>query len=145
MTHQEFIDQYLENRVYNIKDGVLYVTNWLDCHGDNITSLPVDCHGDNITSLPEKLWFAGSLNLYECNITSLPEGLYVGGVLDLRRTKITSLPEELFVGWSIFIDNKISMTEKAQLNLISQYKLHFNIIESPTEKAISLQKLLWEI
>lgn len=133
MTHQEFIDQYLENRVYNIKDGVLYVTNWLDCHGDNITSLP------------EKLWFAGSLNLYECNITSLPERLHVGGVLDLRGTKITSLPENFSVGWTIFLDNKISMTEKAQLSLIPQYKLHFNIIANPTEKAITLHKLLWEI
>jgi len=37
------------------------------------------------------------------------------------------------------------MTEQTQINIIQQNKSHFDIIKNPTEKAISMHNLLWEL
>jgi len=133
VTHQEFIDNYLKNKQYHIKDGILYVDGSLDLQRTEIRELP------------EGLSIDGSLDLQGSKITELPEGLSIGGWLDLRDSKIRELPEGLSVGGEIYSDKKLSMTDRTQINLIQQNKSHFDIIKNPTEKAVALNKLLWRI
>jgi len=136
MNHQEFIDQYLNNLDHvdhYIKDDILYV------------DFSLNLYKSDITTLPKRLHICGNFYLYKSNITLLPEELTVEDDLDLQNTNITSLPEGLSVGGILYHDNKLTMTENAQLSLISQNNEYFDVIKAPTKKAKTLQKLLWEI
>jgi len=55
MTHEEFIDQYLQRCSYHIKDDILYVDDNIDIRNSKITGW-LDLERTNITSLPEKLF-----------------------------------------------------------------------------------------
>jgi len=133
MTHKQFTKLYLIEMPWHIKNGVLYVDDYLDLR---LT---------DISELPNNLSVSGSLDLDATDIKTLPDYLSVGHIMWLYACDITTLPENLYVSTGIFSDNKLSMTEKAQLNIISQNLSHFGVIKDPTEKAKTLQKLLWEL
>jgi len=154
MTHEEFIDQYLQDETWHIKDGILYVDDNVNLHlpSTNISSLPeglhingwLDLEGSDIVSLPERLHVDGWLDLDNTKIKYLPGQLFIGDYLDLEGSMITALPEGVTAS-RIYSFTKLSMTEKTQIRIIQQYKSHFKIIENPTKKAITMHKLLWEI
>lgn len=133
MTHEEFIDQYLQNVIWHMRDNVLHIKQSV-CLMDS-----------DITSLPDNLHIHDSLDVRKTKITSLPNNLYIYGWLDIRKTKIKTLPEDLDISNFIFVDAGLELSEKTQLNLISKFYLHFHIIKNPTKKAEALHKLLWRI
>jgi len=153
MTHEEFIDQHIKNTRWHISDDILYIDACLELREINITSLPnrlycnyyLGLDDTNITSLPEDLYIVHSLWIKNTKITELPQGLFVGDWLDLRETEITSIPDNLSNVKLIFSDNKLEMTEKTQLGIISNNKGNFQIIKNPTEKAKTLHNLLWKL
>jgi len=132
MTHQEFIDNYLEWQRYYIKDNILYVRN------------DVFLYRENIDELPDNLNISGSLDLEDCTIYKLPNNLTISGLLNLGGTYITELPDNLIIK-RIFSDKKLEMCERLQLQLISNNKWNITIINNPTKNAITLHKLLWEL
>jgi len=153
MTHEEFIDQYLQVIEHHIKDGVLYVDNDLNLYNSEITSLPEKLYitghlhisKSNITSLPKGLYVGAWLSLQHTKIIELPEGLSVSIYLELRNTEITSLPEGLSIDGLIYSDRKLSMSEKTQLSLIQQNEEHFKVIKNPTENTVTMYNLLWKL
>jgi len=173
MTHDEFIDQYLQKTEWHIRNDILYVDSYLNLCNSNIKYLPnklvidgsLDLRNSKIMSLPKELYVNKNLLLWKTIITELPNNLTIGNglwmdgepimelsnnlsvgdVLCLIKTKITSLPDTLSFTGAIYSDNKLEMSEKIQLNIISNRKHNFLYIKNPTEKAKTLQKLLWEL
>jgi len=82
--------------------------------------------------------------LHNTHITELPDDLVVGGALYIEHIKVESLPDNL-MPMEVITYNKIKMSEKTQMKIISNHKNQFHMIKNPTEKAITMQKLLWKI
>jgi len=133
MTHQEFIDQYLQDKQWHITDGILYVYGFIDLFNEDITSLP-----DNLV-IKEYLFLYGTL------LKMLPNNLTVSSDLWVRGTSITRLPDDLILKGEIYADCKLRMGKQLQLDIIKTSKDNFYFIKYPTKKAKMLQKLLWEI
>jgi len=133
MTHDEFINIYPRKmNHYFTQDGVLHV-GLLRIANTNTALLP-----DNLTV---ELF----LDITGTKITTLPENLTINWWFIVGDVKITSFSENIKIKGIIYSDHKISMSEKAQINLIQQNEKHFNIIKKPTKNTKILQKLLWEI
>jgi len=154
MTHRKFIKKYLRNIDWYMKGDILCVDDDLDFQYNNIRSLPDNLYikgslnlnyASKITSLSRNLSTDWWVDLQRTNITSLPEGLSVGYYLNLYETEIISLPDDLLVNDVIYSDNELLMCEHLQLIYISRNDQFFNIIKDPTEKAKTLQKLLYKI
>jgi len=145
MTHEEFIDQYMDaqNKWY-IKNDTLYIRYAVDF---------IELYIKNITELPDNLHIEQWLDIQETQITKLPENLHIGGMLYSNRSLITELPDSITFGIRYNIDLMSSfndgvfliMCEKVQLTLILQNKYNFTHIQNPTEKAKTMQKLLWKL
>ena len=97
-----------------------------------------------ITELPNGLTVE-ILDLTNTKITELPNGLIVE-ILDLTNSKIIELPDD------IKIDNLITdkgstfvASEETQLMLIGKNKDMLTVIKRPTENALQLHNMLWEI
>jgi len=172
MTHKEFIGDYLQYNTWYIKNDILYVNDvlWLD--GSAITKLPdnlciekgLDLLYSNITELPNSLKVTTWLDIGNTKITKIPDNLKLEGDLYIENTEINFLPKNLHIGDSLYNNDKITrlpndlvvkgvihsnikleMIEQMQMKLIKQDKQNFKIIKDPTEKAIALHKLIWEI
>jgi len=153
MTHQEFINKWLKYVKWSIEDDILHIQENLLLEMSKVTSLPDNLfiHGvlnlrdTEIVYLPEGLHVDSWLSVRDTKITSLPKKLFVGQEIYLFGTKIKSLPNDIYIGDTIFSYKKLSMSEKIQLHIISKDVENINIIQNPTEKAISLHNLLWKI
>jgi len=151
MTHEKFIKKYLKNINWHIKGGILYVDEDLDLAYSKIKTLPkniifngfLNLDYTKIKILPENMKIKRFLGLNEVGISLLPKKLCICGFLNIRETQIISLPTDIIINGSVYTHNKITMSEKIQLSLISQNEENFKIIQDPTEKAITMHNLLW--
>jgi len=172
VTHQEFIDQYLQITKHEIIDGVLYVNDNLFLLNSHVTRLPnrlvvkgeldlQNCYiielpyglvvekmlwltGSNILSLPDNLT-VGNLSLLHTRVKTLPKNLTIHNWINIGLTKINSFPNDLSLGGCVYGTNQVKMCERLQLQIIKRSKTQIELIKNPTKKVISLQKLLWEI
>jgi len=133
MTHEEFIKKYLPDVDWYVKNGVLYIIEGIVLWSSDIKSFPDNLHID------------GWLDLWNSQIKSLPNGLYVGGFLDIRGSNIRSFPNDIVINGFIYSNSQVTMTEQIQLNILHYNSTNFNIIKNPTEKVITMQKLLWSL
>jgi len=171
MTHEEFIKDYLQNNQYYIENDVLYIkyTLWLeksnikklpnnvvvqgglDLLSSDIIELPndlqvgtwLDIGYTSINKLPDNLKISGDLYINKSEINFLPKNLHVG-TLYMSNTKIQELPDDLYSN-EIITNKKLIANEKLQLRLIQNNEHFLKIFKDPTEKAKTLQKLLWEL
>jgi len=137
MTHEEFIDKYLDNKSWYLENDILHV------------NFSLRLANMNKLSLPDNLHINGSLDLRNSKIKKLPNNLYIKNWLDFNKTSITHLPDDIYIGciWhSGFLSNKqITCLEKIQLDLISRDNKAICKFINPTEKANTLHKLLWKL
>jgi len=142
MTHEEFIKTYLfrYDIEYELKYDILFIYGGLDFN-NYITTM--------ISELPDDLHINGWLDIKTTEITKLPENLYIKSLLFYDYSQISKLPDSISFGKSNLstplLGNKLSGSEKLQLKLISQGAGFLNCFITPTKKAISLHKLLWEL
>jgi len=137
MTHEEFINKYLDNKSWDLKNDILSVNFSLRL-----------AYRNNL-SLPDNLFMHRNLDLQNSKIKKLPNNLHVSGWLDINNTEITHLPDNIYIGfiWHADIPSnpQITCSEKIQLDLISRNDKAITRFINPTEKANTLHKLLWEI
>jgi len=164
MTHEEFINQYLNSIPWHIDNNILYVDQHLDLRWDskyNVTfklvnttiTLPdnlhicgfLDLQGTNIEKLPDNLHIERWLDIRSTSVAVLPENLTVGMWLAFYSTEITILPESLSTSSAIYSGKKLSISPEMQLNIVANSIENIKLIKKPTKKTISLHKLLWEI
>jgi len=146
MTHEEFIRDYLNTNSYlryrwYIDNGTLYISAAVDFYELGIT---------HITELPDNLHIEQWLDIQGTQITKLSENLYIGSTFYYRKSQIVELPDSIRIGNDVNIGyfnsgHSLLMCEEVQLNLISKNENNFSIIKNPTEKSITMQKLLWKI
>jgi len=142
MTHQEFIDNYLEpyGILYNQCDNILFVDGNLDFN--NLIE-------KEISELPDNLHINGWIDIQNTHIVKLPENLYIKSLIFCMNSYIKELPDSILFGSSGLksptIGYKLLASEKLQMKLISQGYEFLECFKNPTKKAKILHKLLWNL
>jgi len=152
MTHLEFIHRFHRLNC-EIKDGILHVyDNFIAANIFFSITLPENLHIHGSCSgafsgflkISNNMTVDRKLSLYCMSIDYLPKNLFVGGILDICGTSVKRVPDCTKMG--ILVTTKpVTMNEELQMKLVPQKKNNIKIINNPTENAIALQKVLWEI
>jgi len=134
MTHQEFINQYLPNIDWHIKDGILYVG--AGTHFTNHLSFV----------LPDNIHFNYFISFQDTNLKKISRGFSYGGHLNLQMLGVIEIPDDFNIGGNIFLSGtKLRGSEIIQKKLISKGRDYYSYVENLTDSAMTLHKLLWEL
>jgi len=146
MTHQEFIDQYLNYYNYKIKNNILYVIGYdLDLHGLDITELPdnlnirnqLDIGNTDIHTFPKNLTVGGNLLMSNTKIKKLPDNLKINGHLDISDTPIEALPNGLVVDDLLILELAFDSTPSTKITTLPNDLIANNHIVVSTQMILS--------